>query len=66
MLGYQSRQERLLPLILKEKQKQEYRINLGERGRKVNTFEFLLRAEKKGLKKGIGKIVHDLRMEKEM
>ena len=37
-----------------------------EKSEYMNAFEFLLRAEKKGLKKGIGKIVHDLRMEKEM
>ena len=37
MLGYESRQEKLLPFILEEKQKQEYQRTLGESGRKVNT-----------------------------
>ena len=37
-----------------------------EKSEYMNALEFLLRAEKKGLKKGTGKIVYDLRMEKEM
>ena len=37
VLGYQSRQEKLLPFILEENQKQEYQRTLGESGRKVNT-----------------------------
>ena len=36
-LGYQSRQEKLLPFMLDEKQKQEHQRTLGESGRKVNT-----------------------------
>ena len=35
-VGYQSRQEKLLPFILEEKQIQEHRRTLGESGRKVN------------------------------
>ena len=31
----------------------------------MNTLECLLRPEKKGVKKGIGEIVHDLWIEKE-
>ena len=37
VLGYQIRQEKLLPFILEQKQKQEHRRTLGESGRKVNT-----------------------------
>ena len=37
VLGYESYQEKLLPFILEEKQKQEHRRTLGESGRKVNT-----------------------------
>ena len=37
VLGYQSRQEKLLPFILEEKQKQEYQRTQGESGRKVIT-----------------------------
>ena len=36
-VGYQSRQEKLLPFILEEKQKQEQRRTLEESGRKVIT-----------------------------
>ena len=32
----------------------------------MNALECLLRAEKKGVKKGIGKAVHDLWIEKEI
>ena len=37
-----------------------------EKSEYMNAFECLLRAEKKGVKKGIGKIVHDLWIEKGM
>ena len=67
MLGYQSPQEKLLPFILEEKQKHEHRRTLGESERKyINALECLLREEKKGVKKGTGKIVHDLWIEKIM
>ena len=35
-----------------------------EKSECINAFECLVRAEKKGVKKGIGKIVHDLWVEK--
>ena len=65
--GCQCRQEKLLPFILEEKQKQDYQRTLGENERKseyMNALECLWRAEKKTVKKGIGKILHDLWIEK--
>ena len=62
-VGVSKSPKKLLPIILEEKQRQEHqrtpRIK-WEKSEYMNSLECLLKAEKKG----IGKIVHDLWMEK--
>ena len=67
-MGYQRRQEKLLPFILEEKKTRmsKHPKKKWEKSKYMNVLECLLRAEKKGVKKGIGKIVYDLWIEKGM
>ena len=54
VLGYQSRQEKLLPFILEEKTKTRTTKNPRRKWEKreyMNALECLLRAEEKGVKK---------------
>ena len=44
----------------KKKQKKQGSRRKWDKSEYMNALECLLRAEKKGVKKGIGKIVHDL------
>ena len=60
MLGYQSRQEKILTFILEKKTKQKQNKNPW---RKWEESEYL---NAKEIKKGIQKIVHDLPIEKRM
>ena len=69
MLGYQTRQEKLQPFYTRRKRKTRISKNprrKWEKSEYMNALKCLLRAEKKGVKKGIRKIVHDLWIEKGM